>query len=372
MVTCKRVINTVEQFAPAVLAEEWDNIGLQVGNSQAEVSGILVTLDVTLEVVKEAVGLGVGMIVSHHPLIFRPLKQVRGDQFPGAIIHRAIKENLNIFSAHTNADSCSRGVNACLAKKIGLTNIQVLQPNRHKLYKLVVFVPEGYQDTLRKAMGDSGAGWLGNYSHCTFMALGTGSFKPLDKANPFIGKTGKLEEVAEYRLETIVPENLLQDTVNSVLEAHPYEEAAYDIYPLENSDTSQGMGRIGKLPHEISLKELGEKVKQDLDCPWVLISGNQEEMVQTVAVCGGSGAEFIPLAKARKADVLITGDVKYHQAMTARELGINLIDPGHNATERVIIPELAQYLRIQLNSEKEQVAVFESKVDTNPWDAWLG
>lgn len=372
MVTCKSVIETIEQFAPLGLAAEWDNVGLQVGHPEAEVTGILVTLDVTLEVIKEALDLGVGMIVSHHPLIFKPLKQIRGDKFPGIIIQQAIKENLNIYAAHTNADSCARGVNTCLAEKIGLTEIEVLQPAGHKLYKLVVFVPEGYQDSLREAMGDSGAGWIGNYSHCTFMALGTGSFNPLEGSNPFIGKTGKLEEVPEYRLETIVPESMVQSVLHQVLEAHPYEEVAYDIYPLENSDMSQGMGRIGKLPHEISLRELGEKVKQDLDCPWALISGNQEEMVQTVAVCGGSGAEYIPLAKARKADVLITGDVKYHQAMTARELGINLIDPGHNATERVVIPELAHYLRMRLNGTEEQVAVYETKVNTNPWNSLLG
>lgn len=372
MVTCKHVIETMEQFAPIGLAAEWDNVGLQVGHPGAEIKGILVTLDVTPEVIKEAVALGAGMIVSHHPLIFKPLKHIRGDRFPGSVIAQAIQENLNIYSAHTNADSCARGVNVCLARKIGLTNIEVLQPSLHKLYKLVVFVPEGYQETLRRAMGDAGAGWLGDYSHCSFMTLGKGSFKPLEGSNPFIGQRDQLEEVAEYRLETIVPENLLQNTVKALLQVHPYEEVAYDIYPLENSDTSQGMGRIGRLPRLVSLKEFAGKVKEDLDCPWVLISGDQEAMVQTVAVCGGSGAELISLAKARKAEVLITGDVKYHEAMMAKELGINLIDAGHNATERIIIPELAQFLRMRLNNGGDQVAIFESKVNTNPWDSLLG
>lgn len=372
MVTCQKVIRIIEQFAPKELASEWDNVGLQVGHPSAEINSILVTLDVTEAVIDEAINLGAGMIVSHHPLIFKPLKNLRYDSAVGNLIAKAIQANIGIYAAHTNADSCNRGVNHCLAQKIGLEDIRVLQPEAVNLFKFIVFVPEGYQTIVREAMGEAGAGWIGAYSHCTFMTEGMGSFKPLAGANPFIGKPGQLEEVHEYRVESIVPESKISGLVKKVLEVHPYEEVAYDIYPLVNSDSDQGMGRIGKLPSSLSLGALAEKIKSDLNCPWVLISGSKEAVVETVAVCGGSGAQFIASAKAKGAEVLVTGDVKYHEAMTAKELGINIIDAGHNATERVFISELADYLRNQLNSAGEKVEVFETKIDTNPWDSLIG
>lgn len=372
MVTCKRVVEAIEKFAPAALAAEWDNAGFQIGHPSGEISSILVTLDVTEEVLEEAFALGAGMIVSHHPVIFKPLKGLRWDRPLGRLIAKALEANIHVYAAHTSADSCSGGVNDCLARKIGLEKVGVLQPGGAKLYKIVVFVPEGYEEMVRNALGEAGAGWLGQYSHCSFMSRGTGAFKPLAGARPFIGKQGRLEEVGEYRVETIVPETLLQQTINRMLQVHPYEEAAYDIYPLENRDKNQGLGRIGELPEPLMLNSLAEKIKDDLGCPWVLVSGPKEAKVKRVAVCGGSGADLIPLAKARGAEVLVTGDVKYHQAMTAKELGISLIDAGHNATERILVPELAGYLRKHFHAAGEEVQVFESKIDTNPWESLIG
>lgn len=372
MVTCQKVIETIERFAPRELAAEWDNTGLQVGDPEDEIKSILVALDVTEEVIDEAAALGAGMIVSHHPLIFKPLKNLRYNTPVGSLVAKAVLAKINIYAAHTSADICIQGVNHCLARKIGLNNVELLQQGGLKLFKIVVFVPEGYEQKVRDAMGEAGAGWLGNYSHCSFMTNGKGYFKPLAGTKPFIGKQGRVEEVPEYRLETIVPETLLHSTIGKMLEVHPYEEVAYDIYPLDNEDTRQGMGRIGRLPEPVSLVYFAEKVKNDLDCPCVLVSGSPQKMVQTVAVCGGSGGDFIQLAKARKADVLVTGDVRYHQAIIAKQLGMGIVDPGHNPTERVLIPEIARYLRIQLNNAGEEVAVFESTIDTNPWTSVIG
>ena len=372
MVTCRDVIEIIEQFAPRDLAADWDNIGLQVGDPTREIKSILVTLDVTEDVLNEAISLGTGMIVSHHPLIFKPLKNIRSDNGIGKLIAKALQADILIYAAHTNADSCTKGVNYCLAKRIGLEDIKVLQQGDTKLYKFVVFVPIGHEAVVRDAMGEAGAGWLGAYSHCSFMTEGTGSFKPLAGANPYIGKQGQLEEVSEYRIESIVPETKLRGLVNKVLEVHPYEEVAYDIYPLENLNSHQGMGRIGKLPKPLTLGDLAKKIKDDLGCPWVLVSGPCEDYVQTVAVCGGSGADLMYLAKARRAEVLVTADVKYHQALAAKELGLSIIDAGHNATERVLIPELADYLRIELNKAGKTVAVYESQINTNPWESLIG
>ena len=373
MVTCQKVIRTIEQFAPKELAAEWDNTGLQLGGHPLEeIQSLLVTLDVTEEVLDEAIALGVGMIVCHHPLIFKPLKTIVYDTPVGKLVAKAIKANIHIYSAHTNADSCALGVNYCLARKIGLKDVKVLQSAGLKLFKIIVYVPEGYEHKVREAMGEAGAGWLGDYSHCSFMAKGTGTFKPLSGTKPFLGKQGQLEEVSEYRIETIVPENILHQTIQKMLEVHPYEEVAYDIYPLANPDARQGMGRIGNLPEPIALGRLAEQIKQELAVPWVLVSGSSQELVQKIAVCGGSGAEFIQLAKAQKAQVLVTGDVKYHDALTAKQLGLSIIDPGHNGTERILVPVLAEYLRAQLNIGREEVVVYESAIETNPWESVIG
>jgi dinuclear metal center YbgI/SA1388 family protein len=372
MITCKKVMRIIEEFAPKELAAEWDNVGLQVGNPEGEVKGILVTLDVTEEVLDEAISLGANMIVSHHPLVFKPLKNLRYDSPTGRLVAKAVQSNIHIYAAHTNADNTIEGVNQCLARRIGLKNTQVLKRESSKLYKLVVYVPEGFENTVRTALGDAGAGRLGDYSYCSFMTSGTGSFKPLEGANPFIGTQGRLEEVPEYRIETVVPEAILHSTISKMLQVHPYEEPAYDVFLLENQDARYGLGRIGELEEPMELGCLAEKVKEDLDCPWVLVSGTLEAVIRRAAICGGAGADLIYLAKSRNADVLVTGDVKYHEAMTAKELGLSIIDAGHNATERVFIPELAEYLRKKLNTQGEEIDVYTSTIDTNPWTQVIG
>jgi len=366
-VSCQDVINAIEKIAPKVLAMDWDNVGLQVGYPKRRINSLLVTLDITDEVVKEAVHAGADMIVAHHPLIFRALNGIRLDTPVGALLGEILRKDIQIYVAHTNFDRAKFGTSYYLAQALGLVDIDVLEPSGQKLYKIVVFVPEGYEDSVREAMGTAGGGWIGKYSHCTFQTSGTGTFKPLPGSSPFIGSTGVLEKVSEYRLETIVSEGLKGKVLKAMFEAHPYEEVAFDIYQLENEDVTTGLGKIGSLEADMTLAQFAAKVKEDLGLQYVNVAGSLEAIVRRVAVCGGSGAALIHRAKEKGADVLLTGDVKYHEALEAREIGMNVIDAGHNASEKVLVPALARYLEEELNNGGKRVAVYTSKINTDPW-----
>lgn len=344
-VNSQAICAAIEQLAPKQLAEEWDNSGLQVGDLKTEVRRVLVALDVTPEIMRQAIAEGVQMIVVHHPMIFRPLKSLRTDTVLGGIIREAIRNDIVVYAAHTNLDSARCGVNHLLAAKLDLQQPMPLSGTyREQLLKIVVFVPAGSEEAVRMAMAEAGAGWLGNYSHCSFETLGTGTFLPGEGTQPFIGRQGMLERVSEYRLETVVRETQVKQVLSAMLKAHPYEEAAYDLYPLANEGESLGLGRVGRLHAPLTVRALAEKIKTDLNCTTVRIIGHAEKTVSIAAVCGGSGASLIAQARRAGAEVLVTGDVKYHEAQEAAEQGLAIIDAGHFATERIIVPALAEYL----------------------------
>lgn len=362
------IMNMVEQLAPKYIAEEGDNIGLQVGHPAAEVHKILVTLDIDSRVVDEAIREDVDMVVCHHPLIFKPLKNLRFDTPLGRNIAQLIGNSIAVYAAHTNLDSAKDGVNSLLAEKLGLEEVEVLAPSYTEKYcKITVFVPQGHEDQVRDAMAQAGAGWIGNYSHCTFQTAGTGTFKALEGANPFIGQVGELEKAEEFRLETIVPERIVGKVVKAMLKAHPYEEVAYDLYPLLNEGPSLGLGRIGKLPAPVTLGELALQVKATLCLSNVRLGGDLGGKVEKVALCGGSGAFLFHKAAFKGADVLLTGDVKYHDGQDILAQGMSFIDAGHNGTERIIVPVLAKYLREQATAAKLEVEIVESQVNTDPF-----
>ncbi|GAB4261821.1 Nif3-like dinuclear metal center hexameric protein [Thermincola ferriacetica] len=365
-VKCQTVINYIEQFAPKHLAEEWDNVGVQVGTTTREVSKVLVTLDVTADVVNEALSMGAEMIVSHHPLIFKPLKNLRFDTSFGALIEKIVLNGLVVYSAHTNLDSAVEGVNAVLAEKLGLQNIEILSPDKEEeLVKLVVFIPAGHEDAVREAITKAGAGWIGNYSDCTFQVDGIGTFKPLAGSDPFIGAVGQLEKVEEKRLETILPKQNLNRVLKAMLKAHPYEEVAYDVYPLFNRGKVFGLGRMGVLNEETTLGRFADRVKKTLNVQTVKVVGDLAKTVKKVAVCGGSGASLLHKAFFAGADVLVTGDVKHHEALEAKEMDLHLIDAGHNGTEIVILDQLAAFLKERL--VKDGVEIYVSQVNTDPF-----
>ena len=358
----------LDELAPRHLAEDWDNIGLQVGDPQIEVRRVLVALDCTGSVVEEALTSGTNIIITHHPLIFRALKNLRLDTAPGNILAKLIKNDIAVFAAHTNLDSATGGVNTILAQKLGLLEPAILSPgHEEKLYKIVVFVPRGHEDQVREAMGRAGAGWIGNYSDCFFMLPGIGTFKAGEGTDPFIGEIGRLEKVEEYRLETIVPAPKLRQVIAAMNKAHPYEEVAYDLVPLANEGTKAGLGRVGNLPTVLELGALAGKVKQALNLQQLRLVGDPARAVQKIAVCGGSGASLIRAAVAKGADVLVTGDLKYHEAQEALELGLAVIDAGHFATENIVIQTVVEFLQTKIAKTKENIPVLAAQTTFDPF-----
>jgi dinuclear metal center YbgI/SA1388 family protein len=361
------LINFLEQIAPRRLACDWDNTGLLIGSPQAPVHKILVALDVDDRVLDEAAVLGADFIVAHHPLIFRPLKSVRTDLPGGRTVAAALAAGIAVFAVHTNLDVVAGGVNDALASCLGLAETKVLRvTGSEPLEKIVVFVPEGHEDKVRQAMSAAGAGWVGNYSHCTFQVSGTGTFMPQAGTDPFIGEQGKLAKVAELRLETVFPAPLRARVVGAMRKAHPYEEVAYDLYAMQNEGQPVGFGRVGRI-RECTLDEFAQVVSEKLAVRNLRVIGDGSASIRKAAVCGGSGGDLVQAALFAGADVLVTGDVKYHEAREAHDSGLAVIDAGHDATEKVIIPVLRDLLLEKIRESGQTAEVIASKVETSPW-----
>lgn len=359
----KTLIQHFESIAPPRFAVEKDRIGLQLGSLAHEVKGILVALEVTEKVVEEAIALGVNWIFVHHALIFQPLAQVRTDQPAGKMIEKLLQNQIQVYVAHTNLDAAPHGVNDVLASQIGLLKPKTLFVHgQDQLMKLVVFVPATHLEIVRKAIGDSGAGAIGAYSHCTFAAKGTGTFLPQKGTNPYIGEQGKWSEVDEYRLETILPTSIKQQVIKAMLAAHPYEEVAYDLYPLMLYEQI-GMGKIGRLPNKQPLANFVTHVKQAYHLSHVRVVGDLNKEIQTIALLGGAGSRYVAEAKRQGADLYLTGDIDYHTAQAALQEEICLIDIGH-AVEQRVVPAVCSQLAEHLPKE---VQVFASQIDFDPF-----
>lgn len=361
------IIQWMESLAPKHLAYEWDNVGLQVGSLQKSVQKVMVTLDVTPEVAQEAIENDVDLIIAHHPIIFRPLKNLRTDLPVGGLIEKLLQHNIAVYASHTNLDIAKGGVNDWLAEKLGLKNVDVLIPTHtEKLKKLIVFVPINDEAKVREALGNAGAGWIGNYSHCTFRSRGTGTFLPQEGTNPYIGEQGKVEQVDEVKLETIFQELLEKKVLQALFKAHPYEEVAYDIYLLDQPGTTYGLGRIGYLKEEMNLTQFTEEVKLKLGVPACRVVGSHQNTVKKVAVIGGSGSKYVNQAKFKGADVIVTGDVDYHTAHDAMMTGIDIIDPGHHI-EKVMISGVKDYLEKMADENKAKIKIVQSSLHTEPF-----
>lgn len=365
---CSDVIKVMNGMFPEQYALEWDNVGLLVGDPDREVEKIITALDATKCVVEEAVENRAEMIITHHPLIFHPIKKLNTSDGIGGIIAMLNKHGIALYAAHTNMDISGGGVNDALARALQLQETRILDKTAfEQCVKLVVFVPKGYEGSVMEAIGEAGAGWIGNYSHCTFRVDGIGTFKPLDGANPFIGQVGRVEEVNETRLETIVKKKDLGSVIDAMLSSHPYEEVAYDIYPLDNEVAPAGLGRIGKIHQPMRLGDYALYVKACLKASGVKVIGNMDRHIETVAVCSGSGGDFIDKAFQAGADVLITGDVSYHDALRAEELGIGIIDAGHYPTENCVISEMGARLQKALDALQYNVNVIVSARSSDPF-----
>lgn len=333
MIPLGEITSYLEGLAPLSLQESYDNSGLQVGDRHINVTGILVALDVTEEVLLEAEKLGFNLVISHHPVIFGGLKSITRGEGPEQIVKMAIQKEIAIYSGHTNFDSISGGVNSALANRLGLVNQQILDPSSGELKKVVVYVPHAQLDQVRKAMFDAGAGNIGAYDSCSFNTRGTGTFRGSEGTRPFAGDAGLFHEEPETRVETIVPSNLAGKVVRAMMAAHPYEEVAYDIYPLDNHDPRRGMGMVGSLEdpmdEEVFLGFLKERFRLRVIRHSVLLG----KPVKKVAVCGGAGSFLLGKAKAAGADIFVTGDMKYHQFFEAYGK-IVVADIGHFESEQ--------------------------------------
>ncbi|UII54900.1 Nif3-like dinuclear metal center hexameric protein [Cytobacillus spongiae] len=360
------VIQLFESFSPKIYAMEGDKIGLQIGKLNQPISNVLVTLDVLEEVVDEAIEKDVQLIIAHHPPIFRPLQKITTDTSSGRIIEKLIKHDIAVYAAHTNLDVAKGGVNDLLAESLQLKNVEVLVPTfETRLKKLVVFVPRENADQLKAAIGNAGAGAIGNYSHCSYSSDGMGEFIPGNGSNPYIGERGKLEQVEETRIETIFPAHLEKKILTAMFKHHPYEEVAYDVYPLENKGEALGLGRIGDID-EMTLEEFADHVKKSLDVKGVRVVGNLSDKVKKVAVLGGDGNKYISSAKFKGADVYVTGDMYFHVAHDALMMGLNIVDPGHHI-EKVMKKGVAELLTKMCEEKGYEVTVFPSTLNTDPF-----
>ncbi|MGB3682441.1 MAG: Nif3-like dinuclear metal center hexameric protein [Rubrobacteraceae bacterium] len=334
----------VERLAPGSLAEDWDNCGLQVGDPGAEVSRVLVALTPLPEVFDEAEACGADFLLFHHPLIFRAIQSLDVASYPGDLLARAVRGGRAVYAAHTNYDAAPGGVSVALAETLGLSGpLEVVSP-RGSLSKLVVFVPQDHVEDVSRALDVAGAGVIGDYTQCTFRTPGTGTFLPGESSDPYLGEKGRLEKAPEIRLETIVPAHLAHQAATAATKAHPYEETALDVYPVEGRPEGCGYGRIGTLPQPLRPEELCGRVTDLLGFPARLVADpSPGRRIERVAVLGGSGGSFIPEVAGR-ADAYVTGDLDYHDALLAESLGLTAIDAGHAATELPSLEPLARRL----------------------------
>src|SRR5699024_2367540 len=359
------IIQTLEKWAPKNLAYDWDNVGLQVGAMNDRTKNVLVTLDVLESTVDEAIEQDANLIIAHHPMIFKPLKTIDFNSPKGRVIKKLIEHNITVYAAHTNLDIAKGGVNDLLIDVFPITEKTNLIPFKNEaLFKLVVFVPVDHESKVRDALSEGGAGHIGHYSHCTFQTKGQGTFKPLEGTNPYIGKQDRLEFVDEYKIESIVKEQQLSTAIDAMIKSHPYEEVAYDIIPLANKGMTFGLGRIGNLHQPMTLKELCDHVKSAFKMTHVRVTGDVTKKVKRAAILGGSGEKYLTKAKHAGADVYITGDMSFHQAQLAEDIGLAVIDAGHYIEQAVT---KAIQDKLQPKCVDQHVDVLVSNINTDPF-----
>lgn len=355
------ITSYIESLAPLAYQESYDNSGLLIGNPGDEVNSALLTLDVTPEVIDEAIAVKADLIIAHHPLIFSGIKRLNDQTDAGRCIIKAIRNNIAVYAAHTNLDNVTGGVNSRICDKLGLLKRGILSPVKGQLRKLVTFIPTAHVRQVQEAIFEAGAGNIGNYDSCAYTVEGTGSFRGNEASNPYVGEKGTIHYEKEVRFETIFPAALQKNVIRALVTSHPYEEVAYDIYPLENEFQFTGSGMTGELAEETDEKEFFQKIRNIFGIPVVKHSPLRNKKIRKVAVCGGAGSFLIRQAINSGADVFLTGDLKYHQYFEA-EGKIVLADIGHFESE-----QFTKELFYELLTKKfSKFAVRLSEVNTNP------
>ena len=357
----KEITGVIEQMAPLALQEDYDNAGLLLGSHEQKINGVLVCLDVTEPVMDEALEHGLNMIISHHPLIFKGLKRITGQNEQERVIIKAIQNNIAIYAAHTNLDNIPEGVSAIIADKIGLKNREILAPVRGKLLKLITFVPQSHADEVRSALFDAGAGSIGNYNSCSYNNDGFGTFCATESCNPYVGEQGSLHQESEMRIEVILPHYLTNQVVNALRTVHPYEEPAFDLIPLVNEWKTMGAGMIGEFDEAMEVSVFLNKMKLLFGNAAIRFTSVNKLFVKRIAFCGGSGSGLLKEAIRKNADVFISADFKYHEYFDA-EAKIMILDPGHYEMEQFTKELFYEIIRKKFPT----FAVRISEINTNP------
>jgi len=351
----------LDRFAPPDLAAEWDNVGLLLGDPDCEVQRVLTCLTVTPEVVAEAVEEGAHLIVSHHPILFRGTKRLSTQTPEGRLLWPLARAGVAVYSPHTAFDNCAGGINDIIARRLGLVDVKPLRSGSLQAFKIVVFVPEPDLQKVSDAMFQAGAGNIGEYSQCSFRLAGSGTFFGSDAANPTIGQKGRREEVSEWRLEVVCPELRLGAVLQAMRRAHSYETPAYDVYPLHKQPGGAPQGRMGDFKEPLDPQRLAYLAKEQLNAGAVQLVGPAREVKRLAIACGAAG-DFLDDAQRAGADAFLTGEMRFHDYLKAKELGIVLILPGHYATERPGIEELAA----RLVGEWPGVRIWASRRESDP------
>ncbi len=363
MPTVAAVIGFLEQFAPPSLAAEWDNVGLLLGDRQARVKRVMTCLTVTPESAAEAVEAKAQLIVTHHPILFRPVKRLTTGNPEGRMVLSLIRAGVAVYSPHTAFDNTRGGINDAIARRLGLVDVGPLRRGEGpRQCKVVVFVPDSDLSRVSDALFAAGAGRIGEYSECSFRLAGTGTFFGSDASNPTVGQKGRREEVSEWRLEVACAESSVESVVSAMRKAHSYEEPAFDVYPLRPSASKFGEGRVGRLPEPAPLGQFARAVKAALGAAMVQAVGDAARSVGRVAIVCGAGGEFLHDAVRARADVLLAGEMRFHDYLSARAQEMALVLPGHYATERFGVEELAG----RLQEQWKDVEVWASRRESDP------
>ena len=357
----RQIIQAIEEFAPTALQESYDNCGLQIGDPEAIASGVLLSIDVTEEVVEEAIKKKANLIVAHHPLLFKGVKSITGSTCVERIIIKAIQHRVAIYASHTCMDNVREGVNQKIAQKIGLGNTSVLDPSADKLLKLRVYVPIDYATEIRMALFAAGVGSIGKYDHCSFNVEGEGSFQAGEGCTPFRGKIGQLHAEREICIETVFPFYLRKKVLSILQKVHPYEEPAFDIIPLQNQWEGAGSGLIGELPSAMDERSFLQHIKETFHLSILRHSPLHNRPIKTVALCGGAGAFLIKQAVNKGADIFLTGEIKYHDYFDYQSQ-IVLSEIGHYESE-----QYTKEIFYDIITKKfPTFATYYSMVETNP------
>ncbi len=362
------IIRLMNEIAPQNLAENWDNSGLQIGDKNWPVKSIMVALDPLPDIVAEACRKKINLLITHHPLIFKPLSRIDFSTSVGSTIQLSVQNRLALFAAHTNLDSASGGINDIISEKLGLKALSVLsKPEQLEKYKLVFYAPADHEKNLLEILFQTRAGVIGEYTCCSFRNHGTGTFKPGSSAKPFSGSIGVLSHADEVRIETIVNGQDLDEVVALLKKHHPYETMAYDIYPLIPEKGKQGLGRVGFLPAMLRLDQFSDQVRKVLNLTSVRVVGDPGLMVEKVAVCSGSGSSLLGNFFASGAQVFISGDIRYHDARASEEAGVGIIDVGHFGSEHLVVNVLIQKLRDAILAKGMDVSIEACDLEKDPF-----